>query len=167
MQGRRILLAMVYLGLFAVPPVVADPVPPGAGKAPVQLHDAWVRAMPPGQTRTAAYLTVHNPGPDPVTIIGVRADVAGRTEMHNSLEVDGMMRMEPVAELPIAGGARVAFSPGGLHLMLLDLQRVPAVGERVRVCLEIAERPPACTSAPVKRDAGASGTDAHSHHPPP
>ncbi len=166
MQERRFLLAMVCLGLVAVPPGVADPLSPGEGGDAVQVHDAWVRAMPPGQTRTAAYLTVHNPGPGAVTVTGARADVAGRTEMHNSLEVDGMMRMEPVAELPVPAGARVAFSPGGLHLMLMDLQRVPAVGERVSVCLEIADRPPACASAPVQRDAGTSASDAHRHHPP-
>ena len=165
MQGRGFLIAMLYLGLVAAPLGVADP-SPGEGGAAVQLQDAWVRAMPPGQTRTAAYLTVHNPGPGAVTVTGARADVAGRTEMHTSVEVDGMMRMEPVAVLPVPAGARLVFSPGGLHLMLMDLQRVPAVGERVGVCLEIAGRPPACTSAPVRRDAGVA-SDAHRHHPPP
>ncbi len=133
-------------------------------EAGVKLQNAWVRALPPGQTRTAAYLSLNNAGAEVITVIGARADVAARTELHNSREVDGMMRMEPVATLSVEPGESIEFSPGGLHLMLLDLQRMPAVGERVSLCLELAGQSPLCTSAPVLRDAAAQSDDPHRHH---
>ena len=40
------------------------------------IHDAWVRAMPPGQTMTAAYMQLENPGEQAVRVDGVEAFAA-------------------------------------------------------------------------------------------
>lgn len=160
-------IGLCLLLSMSAQPSRSEPEQPEAAtgvKAGVELRNAWVRALPPGQTRTAAYLSLHNSGVQPVTVIGARADVAARTELHNSREVDGMMRMEPVPRLTLEPGESRDFSPGGLHLMLLDLQRMPAVGERVSLCLELAGQSPVCTSAPVLRDAAGQSDDPHRHH---
>lgn len=130
--------------------------------AEVALGDAWVRALPPTQSNTAAYLTVHNSGPDTVRVVGASAEPAGRVEIHHSTEVDGYMRMQPVEALSIAPGESVQLAPGGVHLMLLDLARMPAEGETVELCLVLESGQETCTQAPVRRD-GAGGGD-HSHH---
>jgi len=133
---------------------------PLAAMAAPRLEDAWVRAMPPSQSTTAAYVTVHNTGSAPLLVTGATAALAGRVELHANRHVDGMVRMERVAQLRIEPGERVALSPGGLHLMLLDLERMPEPGETVRLCLQFDAAPEACAAAAVRR----SGAMTNPHH---
>lgn len=129
-------------------------------RAGISLSDAWVRALPPTQSNTAAYVTLRNTGDSPVRIEGGRAELAGRVEIHRSESVDGYMRMTPVEFLSLAPGERVQLAPGGVHLMLLDLERMPAEGEMLELCLTPVGASPVCTEAPVRRNAAGG----HSHH---
>ena len=88
---------------------------------------------------------------------GAAASGAGRAELHESRAEDGAMRMVPVAVLPLAPGESASFEPGGLHLMLKDLERMPAPGETVRLCLITDDGEPSCADAAVRRDAPAAG----------
>ena len=127
----------------------------------LELSGAWVRALPPGQPATAGYLTVRNAGADGVRITGASADSAGRVEIHTSRQEGDMVSMHKVPELALAPGEEVRFAPGGLHLMLLDLARMPAPGERVQLCLKTAAGDRSCTDAEVRRG---GGQDHHGHH---
>lgn len=133
--------------------------------AALEVSEAWVRALPPVQRNTAAYVTLRNTGDAAVTVIGGQAAGADRVEIHRSEQVDGTMRMRQVSEVTIAPGERVSLQPGGLHLMLLGLERMPTEGEQVELCLTLVDASPVCTVAPVQRQAGTTtdNTD-HSHH---
>jgi copper(I)-binding protein len=126
------------------------------------LDEAWVRALPPGQPNTAAYLTVTNTGGAGVTIVGGSADIAETVEIHTTREVDGFQRMEQLYELPLAPGQSSSFSPGGMHLMLLGLEKMPAPGDRVQLCLTLAAGEAVCTSAEVRKSAVSQ--QSHEHH---
>ncbi|HBO11871.1 MAG TPA: copper chaperone PCu(A)C [Halieaceae bacterium] len=141
-------LPLIVLGAALAAPTVADP---------LAVEDAWVRALPPTQSVTAGYLVVTNRGDDTVRIVGAAASGAGRAELHESRAEDGAMRMVPVAVLPLAPGESASFEPGGLHLMLKDLERMPAPGETVRLCLITDDGEPSCADAAVRRDAPAAG----------
>jgi copper(I)-binding protein len=146
------LLAWVWLPMAVT---AAEPAPS------LVLSDAWVRALPPGQPNTAAYLTATNSGASAVIIVAASADIADAVEMHTTREVDGYQRMERLQEVPVAPGQSVIFAPGGKHLMLLGLERMPAPGEQVRLCLALAGGGEACTTATVRKSPGA---DTHEHH---
>ena len=133
-----------------------------AAQGQAVLEDAWVRALPPTQANTAAYVTVRNPGPEPLVITGGSAALAGRLELHDTVEVDGMLRMRQQESVTVPAGEAVAFAPGGLHLMLLDLERMPAAGEVLKLCLEI-NGAPVCTDAETRRGQ-ASPDREHQHH---
>jgi periplasmic copper chaperone A len=134
-----------------------------ASQAQVVLEGAWVRALPPTQTRTAAYLTVRNTGAEVLAITGGTASGAGRVELHETLEVDGMMRMQQQSVVEVPAGGSVELAPGGLHLMLLDLQAMPAAGDLVQLCLTIGGEP-VCVQAETRRDAAPAKHDEHHHH---
>lgn len=122
---------------------------------PLVLEDAWVRALPPTQRVTAAYLRVTNPGATPVRITGAEAAGAGRAALHDSVETDaGMARMQPVPSLPLGPGASVTLAPRGLHIMLMDLERMPQPGASLRLCLLTSDGGRSCTDARVRRGAG-------------
>ncbi|MEP1472072.1 MAG: copper chaperone PCu(A)C [Halieaceae bacterium] len=131
--------------------------------ADLQISEAWVRALPPTQSNTAAYLTAVNQGDNTVVVSGATAELAGRAELHNSLMVDGYMRMQPLPSVTLAPGETLTLAPGGKHLMLLDLERMPASGETVQLCLTTDQGEPVCTEAPVRRGDGADQHN-HKHH---
>jgi copper(I)-binding protein len=122
-----------------------------------------VRALPPSQSRTAGYLTAVNRGAESLRIVGARAQGAGRVEIHRTREVDGLMRMEPLPALVLAPGERLELAPGGIHLMLLELQAMPAAGESLQLCLEIEGGSESCARAAVRREAPGEHS-AHDHH---
>ncbi|MDO8863867.1 copper chaperone PCu(A)C [Haliea sp. E1-2-M8] len=133
-----------------------------AAQGQAVLEDAWVRALPPTQTNTAAYMTVRNPGSEPLTISGGSTALAERVELHDTAEVDGMLRMRQQESVTVPAGGSVDFAPGGLHLMLLGLERMPAAGEVLELCLDI-DGESVCTEAETRRTPAGSGHD-HQHH---
>lgn len=132
-------------------------------RAEVRIENAWVRAMPPSQHNTAAYLTVLNEGRDSVLLIGVSSTPAAKVQVHNSVEIDGMVRMEHLESVPLAAGETLEFSPGGMHLMIMGLEAMPDAGESFRLCLEFEGSAPSCTQAEVRR-AAPSDNEHHQHH---
>lgn len=133
-----------------------------AGPSSAVLSDAWVRALPPGQPNTAAYLVVANSSDAAVAIVGASSPLAETVEIHTSREVDGLQRMERLEQVQVAPGQSAAFVPGGMHLMLLGLSRMPAPGEEVQLCLQLAKGDELCTLAQVRKSA--AGEQTHQHH---
>lgn len=133
-----------------------------AAQAQAVLEDAWVRALPPTQANTAAYVTVRNPGSEPLSITGGSAALASRVELHDTVEVDGMLRMRQQESVTVPAGGSLAFAPGGLHLMLLELERMPAAGEMLQLCLDINGEA-LCTDAETRRAPASAGKE-HQHH---
>ena len=93
-----------------------------AAPAAIVVAHAWARATPPGLAVGAAYFDIINSGAAD-TLLALESPVAGRVEVHSSKIEGGMMTMRPEPALAIPAGGRVAFSPGHLHTMLLDLHQ--------------------------------------------
>ena len=155
-------IRFLILFLVAWPAMAAEP--PGAAMQDVQIGDAWVRAMPPSQASTAAYMTVHNSGNSELVITGATSDAANRVEIHTSRQVDGMVRMERLEQVPLAPGQVIEFAPGGMHLMILGLEKMPAPGEQVKLCLEFMSGASSCTEAGVRRVAPSPDDKMHHNH---
>ncbi len=126
------------------------------------IEQAWIRALPPTQPVTAAYLVLRNPGPAPVEFVGATVEGAGRVEIHTSVEENGLRRMERLSTLTVAPGESRALAPGGVHLMLFELDGMPREGESRRLCVELQPGGPICTDAQVLKSAD-PGSD-HQHH---
>jgi copper(I)-binding protein len=104
--------------------------------APAQLsaENAWLRATP-GTEVAAVYLTLHNSGSEPVTIIGVRSAIAADAMIHETRMSGSLSSMRPALPLRIAPGASVRLAPEGLHVMLHMLTHPLAAGEQVPLVL--------------------------------
>ncbi len=132
--------------------------------AEAHLSAAWIRALPPSQPVTAAYVTIMNHGQQALTVTGARVEGAGRVEMHTSREVDGLVTMEQVEALALAPGETLSLEPGGVHLMLFELETMPGPGQSRELCLHLASGGEVCTTAQVRKSAGTSKHDHHQHH---
>lgn len=130
----------------------------------VTLSEAWIRALPPTQPVTAAYVTITNQGVAPIALSGARIEGAGRVEIHTTRQVDGLLRMEQLSTLLVEPGQAQSLAPGGAHLMLFDLESMPRAGENRQLCLLFESGDEICTAAAVRKSADADQHEHHQHH---
>ena len=129
-----------------------------AGQALV-VEDAWVRAMPPAQRMTAAYMTLRNTGDAPVVVESVSAQGAAEASLHATRRDGDRVRMEAIDKLTVDPGATVKLAPGGLHVMIMGVAQMPAVGDTRELCLQ-TNSGAQCFAATVRKQ----GPGDHSHH---
>lgn len=91
--------------------------------AEVEVHDAYAIAATPTSVSGAAFMSIHNHGGAADRLIGVRSDVAERTELHTHLMTDdGLVQMIHVTEgfdFPTDGA--ILLERGGHHVMFMGL----------------------------------------------
>lgn len=108
-----------------------------AGAADVLIEQAWARATLPGQPVGGAYLTLRASAP--ARLLKVESPAAGMVEIHEMKLQDGVMKMRPLAGIDLPAGQTVELKPGGLHLMLMDLQGPLLAGKTVPLQLHIEQ----------------------------
>ena len=109
--------------------------PAFAGSEDVVVENAWSRASIGVNRPGAAYMTVRNTGEDTVTLTGLTTPLAVMPQIHETkTNADGVSSMAPADEITIEPGQSVALEPGGLHAMLMKLQKQV---RRLELCLAI------------------------------
>jgi copper(I)-binding protein len=111
---------------------------PLAAMAQVSVEDAWVRGTVPGQKATGAFMQITS-GSD-TSLVAVTSPVAKVVEIHTMSHEGGMMKMRAVDAIPVPAGKRVELSPGGYHVMLMDLGQPLKEGDKVRLTLTFADK---------------------------
>ncbi len=106
----------------------------GALPPDIAITDAWIRAVP-GSTVAAAYFTARNNGPQALTIVGVRCSAAGGAMIHETTLAGTQSMMRAHEQLSLPPGQTVHLSPGGMHVMLMDLRQPLKAGDEVQLVL--------------------------------
>lgn len=101
--------------------------------AEVKVHDAWARATAPGMPMGAVYAEIENTGSEDVTLVSVETSAARLAEIHESVEVNGMMRMREITPFVVQAGETVSFRPAGKHIMLMGLKEALQEGETLEL----------------------------------
>lgn len=105
------------------------------GGGELRVTEAWAR---PGNAggNSAAYFTIHNPTNQADTLSSAHSEIASHAEIHESEMSDhGSMRMQPQDAVPVPRRGVADFSPGGLHVMLVDLKQDLQAGDSFRLTL--------------------------------
>ncbi|KAA0072852.1 DUF1775 domain-containing protein [Tardiphaga sp. P9-11] len=103
----------------------------------LMISTPWTRATPPGAKVAGGYLTVTNGGKTSDKLLGGTFTGGSRIEVHEMSMNDGVMKMRPLNDgLEIKPGATVKLEPGGYHLMLMDLAKPLAKGDKVKAQLQ-------------------------------
>lgn len=87
---------------------------------PLTATDVVAVAPLPGRDFSAAYLTLHNHSQEAITIQQVSSPEFARVEMHESMNVDDIIRMRRLDSLTLDAGTSTQFVSGGKHLMLIE-----------------------------------------------
>ena len=87
----------------------------------VEVKDAWVRTSVQGQKATGAFMKIT--AKDNTKLVSVSTPVAGVAEVHEMKMEGDVMKMRAVqGGLDLPAGKAVELSPGGYHVMLMDLK---------------------------------------------
>ncbi len=108
-----------------------------------------VRALPGGWIRyvagpvAGAFLTLENPSPEAVKLIGAESPVAAKVSLHitqmHRMGNQQVMEMRPVDSFEIPAQGRLELKPGGKHIMLEQLKRPLKAGEKIPLRLKFSD----------------------------
>jgi copper(I)-binding protein len=155
MKSRFIIVLLPLFSLFAVScnsdeqteqPAVEFHLP----ESGIDITGAWAR---PGRMNgvSAIYMNVLNGSSETDTLISLSSEVAELVELHETYELDNDMMGMREAEDPIfPGRAVVSMQPGGLHVMLIQLNHVLNEGDEIELSLIFAKAGEISVTAPVQ-----------------
>jgi copper(I)-binding protein len=153
------LLAFAAPGLAAPPPArtTTAPVKEAWDRTAPRADAAWVRLNPVPGRPSAGYLDITGGG-QPDRLTGASAPGV-RIEMHSMTMNGGVMAMAKLDGLPVPAGSRIAFAPGGNHLMIFGL----AAGTKtLPITLSFASGKTVSVVAQVR--SAAAAVDPHAGH---
>lgn len=102
----------------------------------IKIENSWARPSSGADMNGAIYLHITNDGNEADTLLSADSPSAQAAEVHESMVDDkGVMRMEPRESIEIPAGGEVAFQPGGLHIMLVELKQPLSVDDEVQLTL--------------------------------
>jgi copper(I)-binding protein len=144
---RQMLLASLFL--------LATPIAAVAQEATITIDQPWSRATAGRAQTGVAYLSLTDHGV-PDTLTGFSTPVADSAELHESSNDDGVMKMRPVASLPLPAGQTVTLAPSGYHVMLIGLKQPLHQGDSFPLTVRFAHAAPQTVTVTVA-GAGAPG----------
>ena len=96
----------------------------------------WSRATPKGAPVAGGYMKITNPGSAPDRLLGGATEAAKKFEIHEMRMDGGVMKMRELGGgIEIPPGATVELKPGSYHVMMVNLAKPFAQGDRVKASL--------------------------------
>lgn len=120
---------------------------PAAG---ISITEAWAR---PGRENgvSAIYFIAANGSAETDTLLSISSPAAGLVELHETYELEGDMMGMRKAETPqFPGRSTTVLRPGGLHVMLMELNRSLQEGEEIELSMVFSLAGEITISAPVR-----------------
>ncbi len=138
----RSLLLLSFCLLFTTSSAIASD---------ISIIDPYVRAVPPGQTVSAAFLQIENSSDKAHFIVNAKSSIARVVELHSHVHENGMMKMRRVEFIEIPANGKTILEPGGLHIMLIDLHNALKLEQQVAITLEFKDGSTQEIKAPVRK----------------
>jgi copper(I)-binding protein len=96
------------------------------------VENAWGRPTGEG-ANASAYLTIRNPDSVAVHVDSVTSAQARVTELHDTSLPNGLATMTPLTGVDVAAKSSLTMEPGGVHVMLIELNRPMNRGDSVPI----------------------------------
>jgi copper(I)-binding protein len=155
MRLHRILVPLAVAGLIA-----GSALAHGFKAGSLEIEHPWARATAPSARTGAVYLTVNNTGAEADRFVSASTPVAEHTELHTTINDNGVMRMRAVDSLEVAPGSPATLAPGALHLMLMGLKEPLTKGKAFALTLTFEKAGPVTVQVAVQ----GAGDTAPEHH---
>jgi periplasmic copper chaperone A len=146
MINRRAILATLALaGVMLSTPALAQQ----ASTDNLEISGAFARASAGKAMAGAAFLTVTSLG-EADRLVAFSSPACNRPELHTHINDNGVMRMRQVEAIDVPAGGEAVLKPGGLHLMMIDLNTQLIEGETVDVTLVFEQGGEIDVTLPIK-----------------
>jgi hypothetical protein len=139
----------------------ADNAAKGTAAAEVKVENAYIRAVPPGQPNSAAFLTLVNNSAKAHSVKSATSPVAATVELHTHTNNNGVMEMRQVPQIDIPANGKTELKPGGLHIMLIGLKQPLKAGEKANVSLQFEDGSNTTVSAAIQEVSPPAGMGMH------
>lgn len=116
----------------------------------ISITEAWAR---PGRENgvSAIYFIAANGSAETDTLLSISSPAADLVELHETYELEGDMMGMRKAETPLfPGRSTTALRPGGLHAMLMELNRPLEEGDEIELSMVFSLAGEITISAPVR-----------------
>jgi len=117
----------------------------------ITVIDPYVRAVPPGQTVSAAFMRLKNSADKQHAIVNVKSSISKVVELHTHTHENGMMKMRQVEKMVIPANGETVLQPGGLHIMLIGLHNALELDQKISLALEFEDGSSKTIEAPVRK----------------
>lgn len=129
----------------------------------IAANHAWARFSVPGMSSSGVFMDLDNHSGKDDVLLSVSSPVAMSGEVHETTEVDGVMKMRPLPQgLPLPAGKVTQLQPGKMHIMLMGLKKPLVKGTTIPVRLTFRYAKPLMLNVPVS--VGSSASDNHHMH---
>ncbi|RII11914.1 hypothetical protein DSC45_26815 [Streptomyces sp. YIM 130001] len=105
-----------------------------AAKPELTVSDGYL-PVPASDHMAGGFLTVKNGGAAPDKLLSATSDIAGEVQIHETVD----QKMKHVESLEVPADGELRLQRGGNHLMFLELEKKPKLGQKVSLRLKFAE----------------------------
>ena len=130
-----------------------------AAEPSLKVFDVWAKTTVPGGSVSAAYM--HIKSGKPLKLIKVETPLTNMAELHDMKMKDGVMEMKAVDAINIPANKLIDLKPGGLHIMLIKVNKPINKGDDVPLTLTFENEAKKTFTVDVK--AKGQEKDSHSH----
>jgi copper(I)-binding protein len=110
-----------------------------ADSSQVTFSGGWIKQLPPVVPMRAGYLTIENNGDSNAEITAIQSESFERVEMHETMMVDGMMKMVEQESIVVPAHGKTELKPGGKHLMLITPLTDLQIGDTVNLTVSFSD----------------------------
>lgn len=126
-----LLLSPFFLSACDVPKKTESPVT-NATSEEIAISNARIRVPSNGMIVTAAYFNVKNNSNEELDLVSATSSFSPKIELHtHNKSDDGMMEMRQIEQVTIPKGQEIILNPGGLHLMVFDINKPIKEGDSI------------------------------------
>ncbi|PMH43129.1 hypothetical protein BCU68_03835 [Vibrio sp. 10N.286.49.B3] len=117
----------------------------------ITIGSPYIRATPPTAINSAIFAKLSNSSNVERRLIGAKTPIAGTVELHDVIHDGDIMKMRQIEDMLIPANSTLHLQPGGLHIMLFDLQAPLTEGSTTQLTLLFANGETQTLEVPVKK----------------
>tara|TARA_B100000686_G_scaffold338970_1_gene412284 strand:+ start:402 stop:890 length:489 start_codon:yes stop_codon:yes gene_type:complete len=140
---------LIFIALFS--PVVCHTASHGTTVGKLEITQAWIRATPPNAKNAGAFMIISNHGTAADRLVAVSSEIANKTELHNHINDEGVMRMREVSHIVIPAHSSTELKPGSYHIMFKGLTKAIKEGDMVMINLKFENAGITTLHTPIKK----------------
>lgn len=135
-------LCIVFTCLFTTSSAIASD---------ISIIDPYVRDVAPGQTVSAAFMQIENSSDKTRFVVNAKSSISKVVELHSHVHENGMMKMRRIESIEVPANGKAVLEPGGLHIMLINLNDDLKIDQQVAITLEFKDGSTQEIMAPVRK----------------